>query len=226
MSLIENTLIKAYKEHLKGDPSMHFLLKSKYFNVVLKKLFLTQGMVEVFGSPGKYTFISNPMGNGWKTKDLVTIFNEVRQGSFARAVETADGGVIAKLILRVFQDTRISEDDCHTTRGEHVHATKDVLRDFMWNYVIMGDGSNVVINKESIPSFLDKDIVVRTPGYCQAEEGFCARCFGYVFEKVGQKAFGPIANNFAKQQTLSSLRAMHGKTHSTISLSNLNKFLV
>jgi hypothetical protein len=226
MSDIEKQLIAAYRTYLEGDPSMHFLLKAKYFNVTLKKLFLTQGMTEVFGSPGKFVFVDNPMGNGWKQKDLPTIFNEVRSGSYSRAIETADGGVIAKLILRVLQDTRIDTDDCGTTNGEDVFATKDSLEDFLWNYVVNKNGSTTLITEESIPSLVGKDLVIRTPGYCKATKGFCAKCFGNLFEELGQKAFAPVANDFARNQTTSALKAMHGKSHNTVDISNIDKYLI
>jgi hypothetical protein len=226
MSDIEKQLIKAYRDHLRGDPSLHFLLKKKYFDVTLKKLFLTQGMTEIFGSPGKFTFVDNPMGQGWKQKDLPVIYNEVRKGSFARAVETADGGVVAKLILRVFQDTRIDLADCGTKRGEHIHGTKGTLKDFMWNYVINADGSTILITDTTLDALVGQEVVIRTPGYCQAPQGFCAKCFGNIFEKLGQKAFAPIANDLGRNFTTASLKAMHGLSHTTIDVSDLNRYVI
>lgn len=227
MSDIEQQLIKAYKDYLQGDPSLHFLLKAKYFNVALKKLLLTHGLVEVFGSPGKFTFVDNPMGQGWKQDDLPTIFNEVRAGSYARAIETADGGVVAKLILRVLQDTRIAEDDCGTSRGEHIHATREILQDFTWNYLVdKRGGSDEVITPNNLTSFIGQDLIVRTPGFCQATKGFCAKCFGQLFEKVGQKAFAPVANDMARNFTTMSLKSMHGKSHTTVDISNINRYLM
>lgn len=226
MSDVEKQLITAYKEYLKGDPSLHFLLKPKYFNVTLKKLFLVQGMTEVFGSPGKFTFIGNPMGQGWKQDNLPDIFNEVRAGSAARALETANGGVIAKLILRVFQDTRIDIEDCGTTHGEKVYGDKNGLKDFIWNYVVESDGSTTLITDETLPSFVGKQLTIRTPGYCQATQGFCAKCFGRLFEELKQKAFAPVANDFARTQTTNSLKSMHGKSHSVADVSDINRYLV
>lgn len=226
MADIEKQLITAYREYLKGDPSLHFLLKKKYFDVTLKKLFLTQGITEVFGSPGKFTFVENPMSNGWKIKDLPAIFNEVRSGSYSRAIETANGGVIAKLILRVLQDTIIAIPDCETTRGEKIYGTKDTLKDFLFNYVIEKDGSNSLITDEAMDSLIGKTIIVRTPGYCQATQGFCARCFGQTFEILGQKAFAPVANDFARNQTTAALKRMHGTSHSVVDISEINRYIV
>lgn len=226
MSDIETQLIKAYKEHIKGDPSENFLIKSKYYNVTLKKLFLTQGMVEQFGQSGKFSYVAQPMGLGWKQEDLPTIFNEVRQGSYARAIETADGGVIAKLILRVLQDSRITIPDCGTTRGDRLNGTKEQLNEFLYNYTIEPDGSNLIIDADRLPQLVGKDIVIRTPGYCQAKSGYCAKCFGKPFEVLGQKAFAPIANGFATAQTTSALKAMHGKSVSVVDVSNVNDFLL
>jgi hypothetical protein len=226
MSDIEQKLISAYKEHLKGDPAEHFLLKKKYYNVTLKKLFLVQGMVEEFGAPGKYTFVDQPMGRGWQQKDLPTIFNEVRGGSYARGIETADGGVIAKLILRVLQDARITIPDCDTKRGESVTGTLDQLKDFMWNYVVESDGSNTLITDEILPSLVGRPTIIRTPGYCQAEEGYCAKCFGKPFEVLGQKAFAPVANDFAKNQQTRALKRMHGSIVSTVDISDINKYIL
>ena len=226
MSMIEGALITKYKEYLKGDPSMHFLLQKKYFNVALKKLFLTQGIVETFGSPGKYTFIDNPISNGWKQKDLPVIFNEVRGGSYARAIETADGGVIAKLILRVLQDTRITIPDCETKTGEPVYGTKDSIGDFIWNYTIDSDGTNTLISPDNASEYYGKDIVIRTPGYCQATQGYCAKCFGKTFEVVGQTALSSVVLDFSKKALVASLKKMHGTSHSAIDVSDMNRYVV
>lgn len=226
MSDIEKQLIAAYRKHLEGDSSLHFLLKSKHFDVTLKKLFLVQGMTEVFGTPGKFVFIENPMAQGWKIENLPDIFNEVRSGSYSRAVETANGGVIAKLILRVLQDTTISTPDCGTTRGEVVQATKESLQDFIWNYIVNEDGTNTVITAETIPSLVGKILTIRTPGYCQETTGFCSKCFGKLFVELDQKAFAPVANDFARTQTTSSLKAMHGRSHKTADVADLNKYLI
>lgn len=226
MSEIETTLINKYKEYLKGDSSLHFLLKKKYFDVTLKKLFLVQGMVETFGSPGEFTFVDNPMGNGWKVKDLPVIFNEVRQGSYARGIETQNGGQIAKLILRVLQDTRITMDDCGTNVGEPIKGNSEQLKDFEWNYVINSDGSNTLITQNNIDELAGKDLIIRTPGFCKSPQGFCAKCFGKLFEVIGQKAFAPVANDFGRTQMTNSLKKMHGVSYTTVDVSDVNKWLI
>ena len=226
MAMIEKQLIARFKAYLKGDPSMHFLLKKKVFDVTLKKLLLTQGMTEIFGSPGQFKFIENPMGNGWKKDDLPYIFNEVRSGSFSRAIETANGGVIAKLILRVLQDTRIDIEDCGTLHGEHVHGTKNNLEEFLYNYTVESDGSNILISEETEKSLMGRDLIIRTPGYCEATQGFCAKCFGHIFMVLGQKAFAPIANDLGRNQLVSSLKKMHGSSHSTVDIDDLDKYVV
>ncbi len=226
MTDIEQQLISAYKDYLKGDPSLHFLLKKKFFNVALKKLFLTHGIVEKFGESGKFTFIDNPMSSGWKQENLPDIFNEVRSGSYSRAIETADGGVVAKLILRVFQDTRLDTKDCETKLGQKVFATKENLKDYLYNYVVNPDGTTTLIEESSLSQFIGREIVIRTPGYCKATKGFCAKCFGYLFEELGQKAFAPIANDLARVFTVSALKKMHGTNHSTVKITDLNKYLI
>lgn len=226
MTEIEEQLIRAYREYLQGDSSLHFLLKKKYFNVTLKKLFLTQGIVERFGSPGQFDFVSNPMGNGWKIKDLPVIFNEVRHGSYSRAIETQNGGVVAKLILRVFQDTRITIDDCKTKRGELVFASKENIKEFDQSYMIDENNKTVLITSSIADSISGKMITVRTPGYCESSVGFCAKCFGHVFEVIGQKAFAPVANDLGGQITRAALKRMHGSSHETVDISDLNRYLV
>lgn len=226
MTDIEQQLINAYKDYLKGDPSLHFLLKKKFFNVALKKLFLTHGIVEKFGESGKFTFIDNPMSSGWKQENLPDIFNEVRSGSYSRAIETADGGVVAKLILRVFQDTRLDTKDCETKLGQKILATKENLKDYLYNYVVNPDGTITLIDESTLSQFIGKEIIIRTPGYCKATKGFCAKCFGYLFEQLGQKAFAPIANDLARVFTVSALKKMHGTNHSTVKINDINKYLI
>jgi hypothetical protein len=231
MSQIEGQLIAAYKDYLKGDPSMHFLLKKKYFDVVLKKLFLTQGMTEIFGSPGKFVFIKQPMGQGWQQEDLSYIYNETRSGSYSRGIETQNGGVIAKLILRVFQDTRITIPDCETTHGEIVNGQESTLKDFIGNYVVAKNGAPyeggpVVLTADTLNHHLGSVLTIRTPGYCESPHGFCARCFGELFEKLGQQAIAPLANDFAKTITTAALKRMHGVSHKTTSVKDLDRYIL
>lgn len=226
MADIEAKVISEYKKYLKGDPAEDFLLKSKYFNVTLKKLYLAQGMTEKFGSPGQFVFIDQPMGEGWRVKDIPAILNETRQGSYQRAVETANGGVIAKLILRVFQDVRIVMADCKSPIGETIDGTAGQIREFIGSYAINPDKSLTLITEENQASFLGKPLVVRTPGYCKSEKGFCAKCFGHTFEVLKITSLAPEFNNFAKTQTTNSLKSMHGKSHKVVDISDINRFLV
>jgi hypothetical protein len=226
MSDIEKAVISAYKDYLKGDSSLHFLLKSKYFAVTLKKLFLTHGMVEVFGQPGKFVWVTQAMGSGWKKKDFSVICNETRQGSFSRAVETQFGGVIAKMILRVFQDVIIGLADCGTSHGEPMLGTPALAKEIENSYQILPSGESSLIDASTAKSLVGKKFYLRTPGYCEAEGGYCSRCFGYIYEEHGQRSFATLANDFARNQTTASLKKMHGVSHSTVDVSDLNKFLV
>ncbi len=226
MSQIENELIGMDRTYLKGDESMNYLLGSKQFDVIRKKMYVVHGMVESFGDKGQYAFVENSLQEGWTQDSFPTIANEIRAGSYARAKETAKGGEESKFILRIFQNTRVTERDCGSTKTLDVNITQDNSAEYLYRNYIDESSEIYSINSNNHQDFIGKRVRFRSPMYCTAEGGYCYKCIGTLFESLDQNTMATVMNNIGAQMTVLSLKQSHGGKVSTVEVNDLNKFLV
>ena len=226
MVKIEKALIEKDKEYNKGDPAELFLIKGKYWNVVRKKLFCTHGMVERFGAKGTFDFVPNSLGQGWTQDAFAILNNETRSGSYARAMETAEGGAKAKEILRVFQNTRVTEQDCHTEVTVPTHIRDYNASEYIYRHIVLPDGTLAEITAENHKSFIGQTVQMRSPEGCKTKNGYCYKCVGRLFESLGQDAFATVVQALASDFLLRSLKRMHGVVVATYRLGSLNDYLV
>lgn len=226
MANIEAELIGMLKDYLKGDPSMRYLSNSgKSINVQLKRLYLTIGMVEQFGNKSNFTFIPNSLEEGWDYKHFHELCNDSRKGSQERAMETANGGVLSKFLMRVFQNSRIVERDCGTTDTITVHMSKDMLTKLEYRYII-DNGKLVQLTPDVISSYLNKNINLRTTMHCKSEGGFCYTCIGEMFATLDQNILTMRFNRFGREVLIANMKAMHGISFSTVTVDDIDKFII
>lgn len=225
MQEVESQLIAADKAYLKDDPSIHFLISKKAFNNSRKKLLLTGGSIEVFGSPGQYTFVENPLAKGWKPANFPALVNESRLGSQSRALETAKGGEDAKFIGRVLQDLYVIEANCRTKVGMLEHLDKYTIGEQYDRYIMMGDGSEVLLTEDNASMYMDSTVMLRSAMHCRTKKGFCARCMGRTFEVLGQEALSAPAKSLSATFSNAALKKMHTSGVAVVKITGLNQFM-
>lgn len=225
---IEDILIKMDKAHLVGDTSLRFYtpLGEKPFNIHRKKMYLIVGGVEAFSKDSsKYDFIENPLSDGWKKSDIPIIANEIRKGSYNRGHETQLGGAQTKYIVRVFQDLKITEDDCHSTKGLIVNFSKTNPSVFLGRYILMGN-IWVEITEELIPNIEGKTFVMRSPMYCKTRNGLCYKCSGSKFAALSVKHVTTVAIDISSTFTTMALKLMHGSKLAVFDADDLSKYVI
>lgn len=226
MAAVENELIEMDKAWLKGDPSMRFMLKGKYFTNVRKKLLLTHGSVEKFGSEGEYTFVPNSLEEGYTQQSFATIANEVRAGSYSRARETAKGGEESKFLLRVFQNTRIIEQDCRTNRYLEVRVGKHNSVEYIYRNYLAPSGKLEVVSEDNHTTLEGSTISFRSPMYCTTKGGYCYTCMGKLFENIGQKALASAANEIGSAMLAGALAKIHKSGVTITELGDIDDYIV
>ena len=226
MIKIEETLIALDKKLLKGDMSNGFMIQGKNYNVHRKRMFLMMGLVESFGDEvTSYRFSKTNLNDGWDLNELDVLANDIRRGSYDRAKSTALGGVETKMLGRNFQDSAIISDDCETKRGLHIHLTKDNSRSFIYRNIIEGD-KLITLTEENIHNYIGKDIVVRSPMYCNTQNGYCYTCMDTRFKAVGVKLLNIHPIGISSELVNLALKSMHGKKIDLININNLNDHLI
>lgn len=225
---IENTLIQMDKDYLQGDPSMRFYgpLGDKPFNISRKKMYLTVGGVEEFSkTTGNFVFIPNSLSEGMTAETMPAMANETRKGSFNRGDQTKLGGALTKRITRVLQDLVITEHDCKTTRGLTVDFSRFKISRYLGSYI--QDGANwVLLTEENKDKFNGKVCLVRSPMYCEAQQGLCYMCMGEIYAKRDAKHLALDAVDITSTFTTDALKSMHGTKISTYQIEDLNQFVL
>ena len=229
LAKIEDELIAIDKEWLKDDVSMGFLAsEGRSFTVLRKKLFLTGGMVEKLGSNGsEYDFIENSLSDGWDRDAFAIYANENRSGINNRAINTAKGGETAKILVRVLQHLKITEDDCGTKRGIKVFITKDNTKRWIGHTIIEKDNSLVILTDDTIKKYINKEVLMRTSLYCTAKnDGFCFTCLDNIFKQLLYKSLGTLSMVIGTSIMNLSMKAMHGTKVSSTDIDDFFQYFI
>lgn len=226
MANIEAELIAMDKADLKGTTAMKYLgMQGKSFDIHRKKLFLSTGMTELFGEPGKFKFLANSLDEGWDKNDFDTIAGEIRSGSYFRGIDTAKGGEATKFILRILQSARIVEQNCGTTKTESILLTKEMAKVFKYRY-ILDNGKLVKLDADNVSRYIDKVVKLRSPMYCVTpKHGFCYTCMGGLFEDLEQRALAMRGVELTSTFLKGSLAKFHASTYTTVNISDIDRFI-
>lgn len=226
MMMIDDTLIALDKKKLEGDDSNGFMIEGKNYNVHRKRMFLNLGLIESFGDEvASFSFSKTNLNDGWIPEELDSLANDTRRGVYNRAMNTAKGGVESKYLGRTFQESVISEDDCNTKRGLAMTLTKDNYHRFIYRNIIVGN-KIVALDESNIESYIDKDVVIRSPMYCNAKNGYCYTCMDTRFKDIGIKLLNTIPAGIGSVFLSVSLRSMHGKKIELLSIDDINEFII
>lgn len=195
------------------DPSVLFFdgLGSKSYGLYRKKLFLTTGGVPAFDeSSGKYDFIANSLDEGWTIKDLPSRANETRKGSYDRGMETAKGGAETKLVVRVFQDLTVSDDDCGTKRTIKVDFGGQCrVKDFIGRTIRVGQ-SDIILTEDNISKYDGKVVDMYSPITCERKGDLCFKCCGQKSKKFYGNVIGVQVVNVTSKFMQTAMKSMHG----------------
>lgn len=227
---IENELIALDKAYLKGDNSMRFYTPQggKSFDLYRKKLYIAVGGIEAFSNDSsKYEFLRNSLEDGLRVEDLPVYGNESRKGSYQRGHETRKGGALTKDVIRAFHDSRITLDDCHTKRGIPIDFEKVPIEKFMGRYILL-DNKWVEITKDLAKMLPAKTYTMRSPLYCQCQNGFCYKCVGRLFAELDVKQLSLMIVDISTTFMLASMKNMHGTKLELIELqpNTLDQFVL
>lgn len=226
MNRIETELVNMDKKSIEGDSSTLFYdyTGGKSYNIHRKTMYIMGGMRPDFGSDG-YAFIDNSLEDGWQIKNIPALYNSIRDATYSRAKETAKGGEVTNFLIRVFQNTRITEEDCKASRYLPVTLTKDIAEKFIYRNIIIDDAV-VSLTEDNLHEYVGKTVMMRSPQYCQTGDGYCYVCMGQLFKTINTELLTMTAINVGRTFTIESLKKAHGKSSTSIKITSLNQFAI
>ena len=216
IAMIEKELVDMDKASFKGDPGAEFFYKSKSFEVSRKKMFILYGTEQGFGG-GDPVLIRESLKEGWNMDAMPAMVDATRAASYNRGHQTALGGEEVKNMYRIFQNTRISMDDCQVKAGLNWTVTAENFKDLDGRYQIV-KGLPVKITLETAKAQVGQQIEIRTPMLCKAESpNFCAICVGDSLA-LSPNGLHTAASDVGSTFMNTFMKAMHGKVLQTVKM--------
>ncbi len=211
---IEKELITMDKANFKGDIAEGFLISDKAFAVARKRMFIMLGIEMGFGE--KIKAIGTSLNDGIDVDNLPTLIGAMRAGSFGRGSETELGGEQVKYFYRVYQNTRVEEPDCGTTRGLSWEITDYNYSNFAGLYLTTK--SDTALTETALKAMVGKTVYIRSPLYCNTKApGYCAKCVGDAYS-ANPNALLTAASNVGSVMMYWFMKKMHGVVLKTTKL--------
>lgn len=223
---IEAELVAMDKESFKGDLAEGFLIKGSNYDVSRKRAKIMYGVETGFGDSAKGVKpVRTSLSEKWDIRQMPAMVNSLRAASYNRGNQTALGGESVKFFYRVFQNTRILEDDCGVRNGMLWDITDSNYKTFIGLYPAFKEGIrqtdattenlSIPLTEEYLKARIGKKLLIRTPMLCKTKApSFCARCVG------AQIASSPTGVHITMSDVgsifmLCFMKAMHGKALKT-----------
>lgn len=211
LAKIEKELAEMDRQSFKGDESEDFFIKAKSFDVVRKRCFIDYGAESGFSESSKSVTIKKSLREGIDLKEMPTFVDTLRAGSYYRGAETALGGESVKYFYRVFQNTRVAEEDCGSKSGLVWFVTEDNKKKFVGRWLASSTGKPVLLTTENIDQYKGKVILVRSPMVCKTQTpSYCAVCVGKAYASM-PTGLHIAASNVGSAFMSASMAAMHVK---------------
>ena len=223
LAKIEKELADIENAYIAGDESeMFFKAAGGKTLEARKKFFCIFGMTNSFGTDKPFEFTTETLQEGWNATNFSNGCNEIRRGSYGRGKETAKGGAESKFILRIFQEVKITEEDCGDRRGMEIRVTNNNKRTLSLRYTTSGE----LLTDEKLDALVGKKVRIRSPMSCRTKNGFCFKCCGNIFEQTQQRAIGMQTLTITSAFTADAMKAMHVSKVETAELNDLNQYIV
>lgn len=206
VSNIIEKLDKLDKEWLSQDHSIEYYSSPKSRNR-RRKLYVIEGVSTAFKDDGTFTLQSDPLLARWKKSDMVTKFNDSREGAYQRGSETAKGGEKVVFLQSTFQNHVVKPGNCGAK------PLNVEINDFNYkNYVGLNhdDGKTLTpLSEEDLKKAIGTALPIRRAFLCKEEHvDFCSSCASLKYAEV-PRAIANETSSIGSYIMYGSMSAMH-----------------
>ena len=206
---MQSKLVELDHEYLKDDYSKDFYTTPKLMRVARLRMGGMYGSEPDFDHESKIQVVIPSLSEGWTEDDLPLLINASRGGSYGRGEATALAGYIVKVTVRMFQNHKISQDDCGVKHGlANLPINELNHKSYVGRYIV---GEKDPLTEDRLKGLIGKMIEIRSFTHCITPHvGVCKICVGDV---VANSGLG-IASHMMKL-TSSFLGAFMSIVHTT-----------
>lgn len=229
---MEKELLDFASEYMDGDPSLDTLESggAGSFKNNFKNMFIMKGAMRDPDPNAKKQYnvaLSNYM-DGISADEYSIVANSLAAGPYSRGKKTETGGYWEKLMVSGYQHIVLDKpgSDCGTKHYITVTLTKDNYKDYMYNYIIVGN-SLVELTTDNLDRFMNKTVKMRFSSMCKRTGGagkICNCCAGNMFYRIGINNIGVAVSQVASTMKLRCMKGFHDSTISTTTIDLVKAF--
>jgi hypothetical protein len=209
-TVIENQLVKLAQEKLKDESSYELYASGAAKNLSsFKNMAIMRGAILDNDSEGKFTVTTDNFMDGISKENYYYFADIAVQASYGRAIETQQGGYIAKQLSAAFQTVTLGpkNSDCGTKKTIKIELNNSNSKEFMYRFVSSG-GKLVCLEPSTMKEYIGKTVDLRTPMFCLNDK-LCNKCIGDLFYRLGIENVGITANRIGNAIMGLSLKKFH-----------------
>lgn len=230
MDRIETELLKYAKELLKDDPGMDLYNSGARasFENNFKNMYICKGVAKNPDPNKGYNIITSNYMDGINKEEYAAIANTLAAGPFARSNKTQLGGYWEKLFMSGYQHVILDPagSDCKTADTLKIHLTNENKSSYMYSYMKTSNGNLVELNSDIIDKYVGKDINIRYSSLCKSKTGYCNKCAGNLFYKLGIMNIGCSTPVMPSKLKNLSMKSFHDSTIQYIEIDPMKAFSI
>ena len=223
---MEQEVLDYMRVYLDGDESMDLFDSGARgsFGNNFKNMFVSKGATRD-PDTGEYNIIMSNYMNGISKKDYAPMSNSLASGPYGRSRLTALGGYKEKQISSAYQHVVLMDggSDCLTKRYIEVFLTDKNVEEYMYNYII--DGPDLIeMTSKNMKKYINKVVKMRFSNMCESKNGYCNKCAGNMFFRLGFKNIGLALSIIAATQKQKTMKGFHDSTIKFTEMNPLKAF--
>lgn len=218
---IERRLIEADLEYVNQDPHVGFYNNyRKQIETGRKKMYVMQGQQKYMDPNKDPAFITTSLSETTDVSAFPAIIDGIREGSYSRGKKTALGGVLTKLVFRIYSAAAIVKEDCGTKNGVTRTIFPYAKSRYLGSYIVGPSGQPILLTNDNIGQYVGKTVLMRSPAFCQAEaegRGYCMKCMNESLRNY-KNSIASLGATVTSAMNGRFMKAMHANVISTVLL--------
>lgn len=188
---MEKELLAFAKDYIGRDPGMDGFMSGAGGTIDnnFKNMYCMKGAIKDPdpNAEKQYNIAFSNYMDGISRDEYAVFANSLSAGPYSRGKKTSMGGYWEKLILSATQHLKILPEgtDCKTKNYVTVELTEDNIDDWMYSYIVGNNGNLTELTSKNMDKYIGKKVKFRFSSMCKAKNGFCSKCAGNMWYRLG-----------------------------------------